>query len=117
VTTGFTLYLLPKVQGNNIYLQISSTLSSLVSLETFTSGSGSSQNSIKGPIVTQKRFNQRSLVPSNATLVIAGFKQLTNKANNSSLFGVDQLGGYGGSQDNIETIILITPSIINLKEQ
>jgi type IVB pilus formation R64 PilN family outer membrane protein len=124
VTTGFTLYLLPKIQGDNVYLQITSTLANLVKLQKYDSKEGavsdtatstSSGDVITAPVITQKRFNERAYVPSNATLVLAGFKQLRNEANKNSVFGQDALGGYGGNQDNVETIVLITPTIINSK--
>ena len=118
VTTGFSLYLLPKIQGNNVYLQISSTLASLITLKQYTgntTGSSSNSSAIYAPIVSSKRFNQRSAVPSGDTLVLAGFKQLKNEANKQSLFGSDALGGYGGNQTNVETIVLITPTILDLK--
>jgi type IVB pilus formation R64 PilN family outer membrane protein len=124
VTTGFTLYLLPKIQGDNVYLQITSTLANLVKLQKYDSKQGavnasepadSSGDVITAPVITQKRFNERAYVPSNATLVLAGFKQLRNEANKNSVLGQDALGGYGGNQDNVETIVLITPTIINSK--
>ncbi len=118
VTNGFTLYLLPKIQGDNVYLQISSIISNLIAIQPYPSnGSASVQsggNQIYAPIIDEKRFNQRTLVPSGATLLLAGFKQLNNTANNNSIFGSNTLGGYGGGQKNVETVILITPTIIHL---
>jgi len=115
VKTGFTLFLLPKIQGNKIYLQVSSTISNLLGISTIESNPGVANinsNQIQLPTVMEKRFNQRSLVPSGATLVLAGFKQLNNVANRSQMFGSQALGGKGATIDNTETIILITPTIL-----
>ena len=121
VVAGFTLYLLPKVQGGNVYLQISSIIANLVDITpyppnstTTTNNTTTPQSQIYAPIGDEKRFNQRTLVPSGSTLVLAGFKKMSNTANKNTILGVDSLGGYGGTQTNVETIILITPTIINL---
>lgn len=115
VSSGFSLYLLPKIQGGNVYLQISSTLSSLEKLDKITvPGSNSQESSIQLPTVAEKRFNQRSVVPSGSTLVLAGFKQLGNTANKISMFESDALGGKGGEQASTETIVLITPTVIRV---
>jgi type IVB pilus formation R64 PilN family outer membrane protein len=118
ITTGFSLYLLPKIQGNDVYLHISSTLSNGLKIGQFSSsGSASGQSTgnsatIQLPSVSEKRFNQRAVVPSGATLVIAGFKQMNTEANKNAMFGADPLGGRGAQQNNTETIVLITPTIV-----
>jgi type IVB pilus formation R64 PilN family outer membrane protein len=114
VTTGFSLYLLPKIQGNDVYLQISSTLANGLTFKEQTSGGGTGVNAsrIFVPTVSEKRFNQRSVVPSGSTLVIAGFKQLQTEANKASMFGSSALGGRGAQQTQVETIVLITPTIL-----
>lgn len=116
IKTGFTLYLLPKIQRNDVYLQISSTISSLLGITTITANPNErarDNTQIQLPTVTEKRFNQRTLIPSNATLVLAGFKQLRNEANKAKMFGSSVLGGRGAKQNNSETIVLITPTIVN----
>ncbi|MEM1244299.1 MAG: hypothetical protein AAGG80_05700 [Pseudomonadota bacterium] len=110
VKTGFSLYLLPKIEGHRVYLQISSSLSRLETIQTIRSSSEATANTIQVPTVNDKLFNQRSLVNSGATLVIAGFKQLSHTANKISFFGVQT--SEGAEKRNIETILLITPTII-----
>ncbi len=151
VTTGFNLYLLPKIQGDRIYLQVSSTLSNLISIDTINtttgetssggsaaaggdgsgnngtgsggsgsggSGSGTNNNTtaspqiIQVPTVNERNFNQRSVIPTGHTLVLAGFKQINNQANKSGLFGVDALGAKGSSNTTNELVMLITPVIL-----
>lgn len=124
VNTGFKLYILPKIMNGNVYLQLSSELSTLDNMTTFgpTPNSNNNNNNnnnnannfsqIQLPTVSGKHFNLRSMVPSGHTLIIAGFRQTQNTANASTMFGSPLLGGKGADQRNIETIVLITPTIM-----
>jgi len=123
VNTGFKLYILPKIMNGNVYLQLSSELSTLDSISTFVGQTGTTASSgtnaasggssqIQLPTVSGKHFNLRSMVPSGHTLIIAGFRQTQNTANASTMFGSPLLGGKGADQNNIETIVLITPTIM-----
>lgn len=114
VNTGFKLYILPKILRNNVYLEVSSELSNLQSLELLTVG-GTSQtspgsSSIQLPIVDGKRFNLRSVVPSGSTLIIAGFNSVDSVAGTNSSFGVKS--GANTDQKDVQTILLITPTIL-----
>src|SRR3989339_551933 len=116
ITDGFILYVLPKIQDNRVYMQISSSLSTLEGITTQTNQptgatSNSSYQTIQTPTISDKQFNQRSVIDSGATLVIAGYKQLKDQTAQSSFFGVDQLGGKGSNSQNIQTLVLITPTI------
>jgi len=125
ITTGLTLYLLPKIQDNDIYLQVSSTLSSLVTITPFSASTGSSTapttssstqpsiSFIELPTLSEKSFNIRSIVESGATLIVAGFKEIRDNTKTTSFAGVDALGGKGGLSENTETILLITPQLIH----
>lgn len=119
VSTGFTLYILPKVIGDQIYMQISSDLSTLQGIrDLFSSNNttgtiGQIAQKIQVPDVSSKSFNQRSIVKSGATLILAGFTQLKNDAESSKMFGADALGGKGADQEEEETIVLVTPYILN----
>jgi len=108
---------LPKIQDNRVYMQISSSLSTLEGITTQTNQptgatSNSSYQTIQTPTISDKQFNQRSVIDSGATLVIAGYKQLKDQTAQSSFFGVDQLGGKGSNSQNIQTLVLITPTIL-----
>lgn len=119
VTTGFTMFVLPKIIGDDVYLQLTSELSNLDSLDTFTSSTGSSSlvgggsaSQIEGPTVSSKSFNQRTMVPSGESLILSGFRQVKNENNQSSMFGIGPLGGMGAQQDNTEVLVIITPIIV-----
>lgn len=136
VTDGFQLYLLPKVSGDKVFMQISSTISNLLSIQKESTApvSGATNgltplenarankaqqvlattqqySAIELPTVTEKSFNQRSVIQSGHTLVIAGFKRLFDDASNSTLAGVAP-GSQGAQSQNVETLVLITPVIM-----
>lgn len=108
--TGITLYVLPKIMNNKIYMQVNADLSVKKALTSFTAGSGGS--TVQLPTVTSKNFNQRGMIRSGETLILSGFRQLTNKANATQLFKSQALGGKGSTQSSAETIVLITPIIL-----
>jgi type IVB pilus formation R64 PilN family outer membrane protein len=114
VSTGFKLYILPKILMKNIYLEVSSELSTLQSLQTLTSGGSSisspGSSSLQLPVVDGKHFNLRSVVPSGSTLIIAGFNSVDSVAGTNSSFGVKS--GANTDQKDVQTILLITPTIL-----
>lgn len=137
VTSGLNLYLLPKIQGDKIYLNVSGTLSDLITLTnaaTVSTGSpvcsdgsapvngacptgttltNSGSVTIQVPTIAEKDFNQRSIVSNGETLIIAGFKNLRNQTQKSNVLGIDALGGKAGYSNNEELVVLITPTILS----
>jgi type IVB pilus formation R64 PilN family outer membrane protein len=119
ITNGFTLYILPKIQGDNIFMQLSSTLSDLLSITKQDNAPAntpqanlSSFVAIQTPTLTQKVFNQRTKVRTGETLVVAGYRRVSDKTSNAKLFEVEALGSKGSDSENIETLVLITPIIL-----
>lgn len=122
VTDGFTLYLLPKIQDQNVYLQISSRIANLLALQKVSNepddaNTDSSKNTnqfsaIEVPTIAAKEFNQRSVIKSGSTLIIAGYKRLRDQTDNAKMFGISALGGQGAKSQNVETLVLITPTIL-----
>jgi type IVB pilus formation R64 PilN family outer membrane protein len=112
LVTGLTLYLLPKIVDNKIYLQVNADISNSTGFSNVSSG-GTTPTTIQVPNVAQKQFNQRSVVSSGDTLILAGFKALTNQTGAMQLLDSQALGGKAASQTSAETIILITPIILN----
>jgi len=108
LVTGLTLYILPKIMNSNVYMQVNADLSTNKGFTTFPGS-----NSIQLPNVTEKHFNQRSMIKSGDTLILSGFRQLVNKANANQFLDSQALGGKGSAQANKETIVLITPFILN----
>ncbi len=121
VVTGLTLYVLPKIMGNRVYLQINADLSNNLGLTTISSNGqtltqdstpAANTSAIQVPRIQQKQFNQRSVIASGDTLILAGFRQTSNTAGAQQLFDSQALGGKTAQQTNTETLVLITPIIL-----
>lgn len=125
ITDGFSLYILPKIQNNKIFMQISSTIANLEQLQKVSTSANNNDaqinnnnnqqqfEAIQVPTLAQKAFNQRSVVTSGSTLIIAGYKRLRDEVDKASYFGIDPLGGKGARTKNVETLVLITPVILH----
>jgi type IVB pilus formation R64 PilN family outer membrane protein len=116
VTTGVTIYILPKIMKDKIYLQVNADLSINNGFQNFTPGqttNNPTQASIQLPNVTSKHFSQRSLIRSGDTLIMSGFRQMGNEANAMQFMRSQALGGKASQETNTETIILITPIILD----
>lgn len=152
ITTGISLYLLPKIQKNQVFLEISSTLSDLTGLSTIntstglpvtsstptdtpdttdpnasssgsTSGNGSTTDAnsatpqvVQLPEVALRSFNQRSVIPNGATLILAGFIQNGTETDQSKVLDLTALGGQGSTKATTELVMLITPVILSDNE-
>lgn len=112
IVTGLTLYILPKILRDKIYLQVNADLSNKVTISTFTTGPSSSPSSVQLPTITEKHFNQRSMIKSGDTLILSGFRQVSNSANANQVLTSQALGGKASQMLNKETIVLITPIIL-----
>jgi len=124
VVSGLTLYVLPKILGDKVYLQINADISHTPTFTTISSATGQQTNNGNGvteetggsviqlPNITQKQFNQRSMIRSGDTLILAGLRGLQNTANAEQLLTFQALGGKGAQQQTTETIVLITPIVL-----
>ncbi len=119
VTDGFTLYILPKIQGDQIFMQLSSTLSDLRSItKQDNAPANTNQNNlssfvaIQTPTLSQKVFNQRTKLKTGDTLIVAGYRRVRDETSTAKLFEVEALGSKGSESENIETLVLITPIIL-----
>jgi type IVB pilus formation R64 PilN family outer membrane protein len=118
LTTGLILYVLPKIMGDKVYLQVNADLSNFISIDQFTSGgssAGQSSASIQTPHIAEKQFNQRSVIGSGDTLILSGFRKVSNQTGAMQLYDAQALGGKAAIQNNDETIVLITPIILDEK--
>lgn len=120
LVTGLTLYLLPKILGEKVYLQVNVDLSQNQGIATLCAQSGTTAGScaqssyvIQSPHVTEKIFNQRSVLTSGETLVLSGLRQIQNQTGAMQLFNVQELGGKASTQTNNDTVILVTPYILH----
>jgi len=116
LVTGLTLYVLPKIMNNKVYMQVNADLSSsngFTFINSTPDPNSPNASQIQVPNVTQKQFNQRSVIASGDTLILSGFRRVTNNAAASQLFEAQSLGGQAAAQLNTETIVLITPIILS----
>ena len=114
VITGLTLYILPKILNKDIYMQVNADLSENNGFTTLggTVNANVTATQVQLPNITEKHFNQRSVIRSGDTLILSGFRQVMNIANANQLLSSQALGGKGAQQTNKETIVLITPIIL-----
>lgn len=122
VVTGLTLYILPKILDNKVFLQVNADLSVNQGIQTISSSTGQTstgavtaaagQSIIQVPNVIQKQFNQRSVIASGDTLILSGYRQVQNTANAMQLMTSQALGGKAAQEKTTESIVLITPIIL-----
>lgn len=116
VTSGFNMSILPHVLDNGtVMLQFSTDISSLVRLNTVSSG-GANSSSIQTPEVDTRNFLQRVAMKSNETLIISGFEQTDDNLDRNGVGHPANflLGGGVKARAGKEIIvILVTPVAID----
>lgn len=115
VTTGYIINLLPTVNDNgSISVQFSIDMSELKRMNTITSGSGGTQQSIQAPEVSSTQFQQKITARSGETIILSGFerwnyqyeKRTLNEGGNSWL-----AGSLSGKSRKEGLVMMITPII------
>jgi type IVB pilus formation R64 PilN family outer membrane protein len=113
ITTGFNMTLLPHVLDNGtVLLQFYTNISSLLQLQTVQSGG----QQIQTPEVDTRNFLQRVSMKSGQTLVLSGYEGTNDNLTKSGVGTPDNYafgGGYQGTHDRQEIVILITPIMMN----
>lgn len=112
VQTGFAMSLVPHIiDRQNVVMQYSMDISSLVGLESFTSGGAT----VQLPNVASNNFIQRVKLRSGETLVVAGFDQKDQSTSGQGLGNSqNMLAGSQTSKDNQTLmVVLIQPTIAN----
>jgi type IVB pilus formation R64 PilN family outer membrane protein len=117
VTTGFNLTLLPHIlDDGTVMMQFYTNISSLTSLQTFTSGSGSTGESIQLPTVDTRNFLQRISMKSGQTLVIGGYEGIVDNGTQSGIGSPANYvagGGFTAQRSREVIVILISPVTMN----
>jgi len=113
VTTGFNMTLLPHVLDNGtVLLQFYTNISSLLSLQQVQSGG----QQIQTPEIDTRNFLQRVSMKSGQTLVLSGYEGTNDDLRKSGVGTPANYalgGGYQGTHDRQEIVILITPIMMN----
>ena len=118
VTTGFNLYVVPRVdRSGRVMLQYGINISELVGatggFDEFSSGG----QTVQLPNINARNFVQEAAVPINGTLVITGFEQKTAKTNSSGTgkAKLPLLGGGRNAEAGREMVVItVSPRVISL---
>lgn len=109
VTTGFELYVLPKVANSQVVMQLSTSLSDLKGIDEVTSG----ETTIQTPSTNRKKFFMKAMVGDGETLLISGLKSSRQQWQEQRTIGSWLFGGRREArQQRSETLLLLTPRIL-----
>ncbi len=116
VSTGFSMQLLPKVKpnGRDLLMQVMLSLSTLDSIEEFSS----EDSTIQLPQVSTRDFVQRAWLRSGQSLVLAGFESTQNSRDRGGMFDAEawMAGGNKNLENTKESIVIvITPVVSSMK--
>jgi type IVB pilus formation R64 PilN family outer membrane protein len=114
LTTGFSLNVLPVIQGDGmVYMQLSLNISVLKNMAQFSTQGAS----VQLPNTLQRNLMQKAVVRSGDTFVVTSFdsdsQALTNSGVGSAynwLLG----GGVSASKNRTRMVILVTPRVVNM---
>ncbi|MBN3806986.1 PilN family type IVB pilus formation outer membrane protein [Paraburkholderia sp. Ac-20336] len=113
ITTGFNLTVLPHVlDDGTVMMQFYSNISSLVTLDSFTSGG----QTIQLPTVDTRNFLQRIAVKSGQTLVLSGYEDLNDQNNRQGIGTPSNYalgGGFNADHSRQVIVILLSPVTTN----
>ncbi len=114
ITTGFSLTLLPiLLDSNHVLVECGLSLSSLKSLTSFNSGTGSSLQTIQQPSIGNFGVLQRLVAKSNETIVLSGFDAEVLQSQQIDPLLQKLPGSRAGSKDRTTTVVLITPRLLD----
>lgn len=110
VTTGFELYVLPSIRAGEVILQLSTELSDLERIDEIRSG----DQLIQTPHTNRKKFFMKALIEDGQTLLLTGLRNERNQhLEQKSWLSMILGGGQGHQQRRSETLLLLTPRIVN----
>lgn len=113
VTTGFELFVLPKVSHQQVVMQLSTSLSDLITIDQVSSG----DTTIQTPHTNRKKFFMKAMVADGETLLISGLQNSKNQWREERNFFSVLLGGRREkSAQRSETLVLLTPRILPAAE-
>lgn len=115
-TTGFNITLQPNINdSNDIALQMQIGLIDLDKMETLTSGTGASQQSIEAPQTSGFEFKQDVFLRAGQTMVLSGYERTQAQYTSRRLSNELPLlagGSFTGNTKRERIFILITPTVV-----
>lgn len=115
-TVGLKLFLVPEVNRDTVTVNIALDQSTLKSLETFTSGSGSNAQSVQLPNKDGEGSSQVVPIRNGQTVLLTGFDTKSNQYDKRTLgahIPVLAGGGLRASESRSTTIVLMTAEVID----
>ncbi|MBP9741742.1 MAG: PilN family type IVB pilus formation outer membrane protein [Burkholderiales bacterium] len=113
ITTGFTLNVLPVIQGNgSVYMQLSINLSALKQISQYSSNG----SSIQLPETLQRNLMEKAVVHSGDCFVLVGYDSDAQAITNSGVGSAYNWllgGGVSAQKARTRMVILVTPRVIN----
>ena len=110
VVTGFTGSFLPKVIDGQISINFNLTISNLISMATFTSGSGATAASIQSPQTVSTTLEQIINLKPGQTLILTGYRdKAAHTINNGTVTPTNYSFGGGvdsGANDSVIAVVL-----------
>jgi len=114
ITTGFSLTLLPiLLDSNHVLIECGLSLSSLKSLTSFNSGSGTSLQTIQQPSIANFGVLQRLVAKSSETIVLSGYDEDTSTSQQVDPLIQKVPGSRKGFKERTTTVVLITPRLLD----
>lgn len=114
LTTGFSLNLLPVIQGDGmVYMQLSINISALKDMAQYSTNGAS----VQLPNTLQRNLMQKAVVRSGDTFVVTSFDSDASALTNSGVGGVYNWilgGGVSASKTRTRMVILVTPRVVNM---
>lgn len=112
VSTGFSMVLVPLIMDSNrILIESTMQVSALREMKNFSSGSGTTANSIQLPNVDSYNTLQRVSVAAGDTIVMSGFEREITLRDEIDVVRNTLPGSRRGRVTKQSTVILITPRL------
>nr|WP_238925466.1 hypothetical protein [Vibrio sp. S11_S32] len=109
VSEGFSMRALVKIIDEDVLMQLSATVSKLGTFGEVDTPTVQ----IKTPNMTEERFNQPLRVRNGRTIVLSGYTQSTTQSGEKESFNNPLIGGNSGQDTQSQTLVLLTPIIMN----
>ncbi|OBU31243.1 type II secretion system protein GspD [Photobacterium kishitanii] len=119
IETGFSMFALPTIVNGDVVMRLTTNMSTLLGVDKKDLGTGvnDSENEstalyIESARIADKDFDNTVIIPHGQSLIIAGLSSMRRQQQHNNA-GVDALGfAIGAEEERVETIIVITPTIL-----
>lgn len=114
LTTGFSLNILPVIQGDGmVYMQLSLNISILKNISQFSTQGAS----VQLPNTLQRNLMQKAVIRNGDTFVVTSFDSDSQALSNTGVGGAYNWllgGGVSANKKRTRMVILVTPRVVNM---